>query len=369
MVHTFKTGWLIDGRGGPIQKNMSIVVHRGIIAAIQPAAEISEKSADPGDDLDIDLSNYTVMPGLIDAHVHLSMSGNTDPDVRQHQLEAGYEEKQPVIRRHIDQHWAAGVVAVRDGGDRENSIGRFLESRTTSRPVLVRHPGQAWHAAGRYGGLIGRPPRTRQTLGAAIRECRDQLDFVKIVNSGLNSLETVGRVTPPQFPPEELKTAVDNAKKKGLMTMVHANGEAPVRESLAAGCHSIEHGFFMGAANLERMASSGSIWVPTAVTMKAYARMARPGSRERDVAQKNLDSQLEQVRRARELGVTVALGTDAGSLGVHHGTAAANELRLLMTAGLSLPEAVRCAAREHTSGSRLPALLVRIAPRPVVERD
>ncbi|AQV01094.1 hypothetical protein [Desulfococcus multivorans] len=55
--------------------------------------------------------------------------------------------------------------------------------------------------------------------------------------------------------------------------MVHCNGETPVAIAVEAGCDSVEHGFFMGEENLRRMADMGTVWVPTAVTMKAYARM------------------------------------------------------------------------------------------------
>jgi imidazolonepropionase-like amidohydrolase len=127
--------------------------------------------------------------------------------------------------------------------------------------------------------------------------------------------------------------------------MVHANGRLPVQEALEGGCHSIEHGFFMGRDNLARMAERQCVWVPTACTMKAYAEIL---DHERDyaaagVAQRNLSDQLRQLAIARELGVTVALGTDAGSPGVLHGESVFEEMKLLAKAGYSLAEIVRCA--------------------------
>jgi imidazolonepropionase-like amidohydrolase len=106
----------------------------------------------------------------------------------------------------------------------------------------------------------------------------------------------------------------------------------------------------MGVENLKIMAEKGIVWVPTACTMKAYAEHMKHGSIEHEVSRMNLDHQLEQISKARELGVTVALGTDAGSIGVHHGSAVIEELKLLITAGYSLPEAVRCAS---CNGARL----------------
>ena len=72
-----------------------------------------------------------------------------------------------------------------------------------------------------------------------------------------------------------MSAAVQAAASRGLSVMVHANGEAPVRIAAMAGCRSVEHGFFMGSENLSRMADRGVTWVPTAVTMQAYAEHYR----------------------------------------------------------------------------------------------
>ena len=95
--------------------------------------------------------------------------------------------------------------------------------------------------------------------------------------------------------------------------------------------------------HLEKMADKGIAWVPTAVTMEAYARLMKYDPVVSGNAQKNLDHQLEQIRMAREYGVTTAVGTDAGSPGVDHGKAIIQEMRLLMDAGYSLEEVIMCA--------------------------
>lgn len=118
------------------------------------------------------------------------------------------------------------------------------------------------------------------------------------------------------------------AEQQGRKVMVHANGRQPVRLAVAGGCHSIEQGFFMGRENLELMAEKGTFWVPTLFTMKAYSaniNSAQAGA-DRQVIEKNLNHQIEQLAMARELGVNVALGTDAGSLGVLHGESMVEEM-------------------------------------------
>ncbi len=134
------------------------------------------------------------------------------------------------------------------------------------------------------------------------------------------------------------------AAARGRDVMVHANGEEPVRVAVTAGCRSVEHGFFMGEDNLERMAARGTVWVPTAVTMQAYAAQQAAAGRDPGPARRTLDHQLAQMERARRLGVAVALGTDAGAPGVDHGRAVIEEMRLLMQAGYPFAEAVRCSA-------------------------
>jgi imidazolonepropionase-like amidohydrolase len=352
-------GWLIDGSGQPARRNMRLEILDGRFAAVHPLGN-DGASAGAAASGDLDFADCTLMPALVDSHVHLFMSGTPDPAVRRQQLAAAYDDMRPVIARHLGQHLAAGVLAVRDGGDRQGHARRFRDEAPAGglQAMRLRVAGVAWHAHGRYGRLIARPPASGGSLGASLAAALDldrqggarQPDHVKIVNSGLNSLVCFGSQTRPQFSLAELREAVRVAHRRGLTVMVHANGAVPVGLALAAGCDSIEHGFFMGPDNLAKMAAGAAVWVPTAVTMQAYARTLDPASREAGGALRNLEHQLAQLQTARTLGVRVALGTDAGSLGVHHGRALHEEMALLMTAGFSVEEAVRCAT---VNGARL----------------
>ncbi len=101
----------------------------------------------------------------------------------------------------------------------------------------------------------------------------------------------------------------------------------------------------MGRKNLKLMTEKNIFWVPTACTMKAYTEHIEKHYSKKDaaVSEKNLHHQLEQISLAKKFGVRIALGTDSGSIGVHHGKAVIEELKLLMTAGYSTAEAVMCA--------------------------
>jgi imidazolonepropionase-like amidohydrolase len=292
----------------------------------------------------MDLAHCTLLPGLVDSHVHLFMSGTLDPDIRQKQLDASFDEMRGVIPGHLKAQLSHGVVALRDGGDYAGHALRFKEGCLPSSglPIALRSPGKAWHAPGRYGRLIGRPAPDGDLAGAITGE-KARVDHVKIVNSGLNSLTEFGKETRPQFTVEQLRAGVRAARGLGRKTMVHANGKTPVRRAVMAGCDSIEHGFFMGKENLMRMADRGTTWVPTAFTMGAYHDCLGSGTPEGEVARRNLESQLEQMVLAASSGVRVALGTDCGSPGVHHGRAVIEELRMLMSAGYSVEKAIQCA--------------------------
>ena len=256
--HVF-AGWLIDGTGGPIQQNVLIRVEEGVLATIEKEVDQEglPQTEDDGKLPLVNLGRSTLMPVLVDSHVHLFMSGERDPELRKTQLSQPFDSIKEVIARHLAQQLAHGVLAVRDGGDYGGHSLRYKkECLENSSPVTVKSPGRAWRAQGRYGRLIGRPPPRQASLADAIAACKDPADHLKIVNSGLNSLVRFGKETAPQFTAEELKAAVTAGDRCGLRTMVHANGRLPVELALTSGCHSLEHGFFMGRDNLERMAAA-----------------------------------------------------------------------------------------------------------------
>ncbi len=348
--HHFRVGWLFDGSGGPARKNQVISTESGLITAIEddrgPDHVVPERLTD--------LSHCVVLPVLIDSHVHLCMSGSIDQEFRRQQLQADYERLIPLIEEHLRHHFSHGILAVRDGGDRSGSVLRYLEEHQDKElhPLTVVSPGAAYHRRGRYGSLIGMGLDQGESPAARFRRQKQQQPLVKLVNSGLNSLTEFGRQTEPQFSARELTELVDEAKGRGCRVMVHANGRVPVRMAIEAGCDSIEHGFFMGRENLELMAEKGVFWVPTIYTMKACALHADHYRTLIDpkVAEKNLAGQLEQLAQARELGVSVALGSDSGSIGVLHGESLIEEMKLFRQAGFSLGETIRSASE---NGARL----------------
>jgi imidazolonepropionase-like amidohydrolase len=333
-------GWLVDGTGAPAKTRVLLTVCNGTVRAVK-----SGVTGDlPTQNL-VDLGHCTIIPPLVDCHVHLCLSGERDPSLRQAQVQMPFDRAQTSIRAHLVDDLAHGIIAVRDAGDHAGQTLRFKHSLLAAEPLpmVVRCAGRAWHAAGRYGRFLGRAPATGESLADALRRTSEDIDQLKIIHSGINSLREFGRPTAPQFAFGDLRMAISLARSQGLATMVHANGEKPVGEALAAGCRSIEHGYFMGLANLQTMAEEGISWVPTVTPMAVLADEADHSPLQRDIAARTVDHQLEQLRQATLLGVTVALGTDSGSYGVLHGRSVAEELRFLGEAGFSLESAVQSA--------------------------
>lgn len=343
----YRARWLIDGTGKPAAANRVVTINAGRIIRI-----LDDNDPRLTGVAVVDLADCTVFPGLIDSHVHLVMSGATDPSIRKHQLKSTYPDRRESIAAHLRQHMACGVMAVRDGGDHNGDTLRYKwdTAKLPRSLVTIASPGRARHAPGRYGKLIGIPVGEGMTLAKSAFGTDSRRDHLKLVNSGLNSLTQFGVESPPQFEEAELSQIVALARRHGQPTMVHANGHLPVKLAVNAGCDSIEHGFFMGRENMRRMADQGVVWVPTAVTMKAYTDYLKSQGHRSDpsfaeVSRRNLEHQLEQISTARKLGVTLALGTDAGSPGVHHGLSVKEELQLFISAGFSVEGAIRCASR------------------------
>ncbi len=344
-------GWMIDGSGGPVQGHVLLGIEDGFITDIENGSNI-KKLKNIAPHRVTDLSHCTILPPLVDSHLHLFMSGSLDPGIRERQLTADCGELEPVIARHLGDLFSHGVLAVRDGGDRGGCALGYREKMEEVFPVRIKTTGRAWKQKNRYGGLIGRSPAEDESLAEGFVREPDGADWVKLVNSGLNSLKKYGHETACQFTVGEITNLVEVAGLQGKKVMVHANGVLPVKGALQAGCHSIEHGFFMGRENIELMAEKNVVWVPTVYTMKAYGEngVAALGAVDLKVVRKNLEHQLGQMEAARQAGVTIALGTDSGSPGVLHGESVVEEMKLLKKAGFTLPEIVQCAT---CNGARL----------------
>jgi imidazolonepropionase-like amidohydrolase len=331
-----RAGWLLDGQGGAPLVDQWITLAHGDIASVVPALEVLRVP-----DKILNFSHATILPALMDAHVHLALSGTLETQRRHAQLAATPQQTKDIIGQHVASHRQCGVVAVRDAGDRSGAVLQVKQQGTL---IHVAATCWAWHCAGRYGGMIGRSFDPSTMSNDDFRMPLKGADHIKLIQSGLNSLDCFGLQSAPQFSTDQLAMMSRMAHPLGLPLMVHANGPVPVAMAIAAGARSIEHGYFMGRENLRRLAQQPIFWVPTAIPMAMLTRPHGVGATQAAVARKTLDHQLSQIAFGHQQGVAIALGTDAGALGVDHGRAVVQELSLLVTAGLSVPQAVRCAS-------------------------
>ena len=346
-------GWLIDGSGTPAQPAMWIRLQNGILRSIRKSTEAGPDSVKPGQSL-LDPDACTLMPALIDSHVHLALPEIARQDPTDIDTSGESHRICRQVKYELNQYVARGIMAVRDGGDAQKRVLRCRNHQDIKGlPIQLKLAGMAWNKPGRYGQLIGRALAPQQNLADIILAAPGEGDHIKIVNSGLNSLTVYHKETTPQFNLAEMTAAVKAARQRGFKTMVHANGKRAVKVALNAGCDSIEHGYFMDTENLRQMADSRTTWVPTAYTMQALKDQMVLHGQAVDVVQQNLDHQIRQIQFAHERGVRIALGTDAGSAGVPHAQALINEMRLFKDAGLPIEKVVACATR---NGARLMGL-------------
>ncbi|WXJ94905.1 hypothetical protein MCACP_13870 [Neomoorella carbonis] len=336
-------GSLWDGQSEECRQQVVISIRRGRIAAVQSQKmAVTEKNAPQ-----LNLSGMMVLPGLIDAHVHLALDGIDfqaslarwqDPPARE-----------AALARALRASLEHGLVAIRDGGDRE---GLNLQAREWVRTGKYPGPrvvatGMAVTKKGKYGSFLGPgttdPASIRQLIADLVNRDVDQ---VKVVVSGLVTFRRYGEVGSLEFDALELVTAVKEAHASGRRVMAHVNSAPGVDLALAAGVDSIEHGYFLTTAQLETMAARGTYCVPTVAAianrLSATVKKFYP-EREKEIIQRTRESQQQMIARAYQLGVKLVVGTDAGAPGVYHGESYVDELLYWHQAGVPAAAVLRAA--------------------------
>jgi imidazolonepropionase-like amidohydrolase len=193
---------------------------------------------------------------------------------------------------------------------------------------------------------MAREVGSREEIAAAVHEISTTADDLKVILTGIIDFKAGLVKGEPQFDAEELRFIVSLARELGLRTFVHCSGVAGLEVAVAAGVDSIEHGFFMNRDTLKSMADQGISWVPT--FSPVHFQWQRPefaGWDGQTVAnlRRILDSHLEHVAIAADLGVPLVAGSDAGSHGVPHGISLIEELEFFLQAGLSMGAVLRSA--------------------------
>ena len=284
-----------------------------------------------------DLAGSTVLPGLIDAHVHVASDTSRSPGFGPPPAQHGEPPRPAGVAQYIlaataDRILKSGFTTVRDVGAYDDEV---LALRVAIDNQLV--PGPRVYTCGRIisatapGGEIFQSMYREADGPWEMRKAvREQLkrgaEFIKFMATGARSV-VLEDPEPPQMTLEEMRALVDEAHRMGKRVAAHAEGLEGTRWALEAGADTIEHGLALHREPmlLDDMADRGTVLVPTLSTFHDLAeRFANifPAILV-EQAKRQLDEAMRTVDTARRAGVTIALGYDSGPPGVVGSGAAA----------------------------------------------
>lgn len=229
-----------------------------------------------------------------------------------------------VIRKNLEAYREKGITWMRDGGDIYGTSKKAMEL-AHEYGITYRTPVFAIHKQGHYGGIVGRSFDSMKEYQELIRELRLRGGhFVKIMISGIMDFDH-GGLTEDSLSDDEIREMIHIAHEEGFSVMAHTNGSQAVRAAVKSGVDSIEHGNFCDEDAIAAMASSEAIWVPTIVTVK---NLLGDGRFPETVVQTIWEGQQKNLKLAFEMGVHLALGSDAGAYRVLHGQGLMDEYQV-----------------------------------------
>ena len=300
----------------------------------------------------LDLPGQYALPGLIDMHVHLALNGAADG-----RMEGDATWATLLMLAHAQSSLAAGITTIRDVGGRfgvEFGVRRAIESgmyvgprmALSGRLLSITSAGTEY-----YDGMYREADGPEEVRRATREQIKAGADWIKVLATGavLTPGEAPGAV---QFGPDELAMAVAEAAKAGRPVAAHAHGIEGIRNAVAAGARTIEHGTYLhrDPQVMATMAERGVYLVPT---LKAgfdviYGIHPETPAWIVEKSKEVQDDSLLSLRRAVEMGVPIAMGTDAATPFNFHGENAM-ELVYMAEAGLS---AMQCIVAATANAAR-----------------
>lgn len=255
-----------------------------------------------------------------ECHAHIIMDGvNYRRAVDMHKN--GPDDQ--IIKAHLKAYQDKGITFVRDGGD---ALGVSLRAKEIAPEYGIdyRTPVFAIHKEGHYGSIVGKSFATMREFHDRVLEAKKAgADFIKIMTTGIMDFNAHGAVTGTPLDAAEVKEMVHIAHEEGMNVMSHTNGDYGVQAAVEAGVDSLEHGNYMNEDSLAMLAQSHTVWVPTLVTVR---NLMGDGRYEDEVLWPIIESAKENVRKAFQLGIKVAPGSDAGAYRVLHGQGIQDEI-------------------------------------------
>lgn len=356
-------GALIDGTGAEPQRDVALTVIDGVISRVAGGGQA------PGGSTVLDLRDYTVLPGLINMHAHVTLPGDGTPLAEWMEL----PDEILLLKAHVNAMAAlnTGVTTIRDCGGRGRLMFRLrdaIRSGVVSGPRLVLC-GRALTITGGhchyFGGEADGPDEMRH---AARQLLKEGADFIKIMASGGGTVGTYSQF--PAFDVEELRAAIHEAHKIRKRASCHCIATESVGLALDAGTDHIEHCMFMAPdtsvrydeALGHRVAQAG---VFVTATIQVLADLP-PGAQERldhgdapaeeaqlaNLTRKLTADQLGIIGTLHDLGVPIVAGNDAGWRDTGFDDFHV-ELQYLVQAGMSPLEAIHAATGRAAEACQL----------------
>jgi imidazolonepropionase-like amidohydrolase len=345
-------GTLIDGLSNAAKSEMTIVVEKNKITAVQNGYTAPQS----GDEI-VDLKNKTVMPGLIDLHVHIE--SETSRDAAQKRLTMNMADVAFEAQQNAKTTLMAGFTTVRDlGGSTvnialRNAINKgivvgpriFTSGKTIATTGGHGDPTNGWRPDVTFpenfdDGVVNSPEDARR---AVRQRYKDGSDCIKITaTGGVLSIAKSGKA--PQFMQDELDMIVKTANDYGFHVAAHAHGAEGMKRAIRAGVRTIEHGTLMDDECIQLFKEKGTYYVPTIIAGRSAADSAKiPGYYHPFVVAKALEigPQVQKTfAKAYKAGVKIAFGTDAGVY--KHGKNAL-EFQYMLEGGMPVMESLKSA--------------------------
>ena len=327
---------IVDGIGGTLTQH-GVLLEGERIARIAP---ISEFEGYQGEEIVLDGST-TLLPGLIDCHVHLCFDAEPDPGEITEKMRPGAVAVRALA--NAQRSLAGGITAIRDCGGKDylEFAARDACNRGQFQGPTIRASGRMICMTGGHGNRFGRVADGIEDVVKAVREqVHAGSDLVKIMATG--GVMTPG-VNPEDahYSAEEMAAGIAEGHRFHKPCASHAQGTEGILNAVRGGIDSIEHGTFLSERCIEEMLERRTYLVPTLAALKNILAAGDQGIPEYVIekATRVSESHQRSIKMFYQAGGRIAMGTDAGTPFNHHGENA-QELRYMVDVGISPMDAI-----------------------------